>query len=466
MLLRATPLTILIAVVWAPAWGQEASNVCSDGRIIKITSQWDRLGTTMSEPELAAQPLRYSISSTQGVQGAWIEVWDRPKRLSRKAVAIVPKGEADCGGCQDAQQTPEELYISIFDPGAPPEFCIDYCPAGPPARGEYVSELLVGKRPVEEADESDEPAYLLNDPELTGAQIRIEEGSGSTNVVLSGENLIASSRVFLLSGEDASPGNKAPGDYLYSRTLDFGHVEVTVPSYFLKKAGLLTAYAKDSWDRKQPAATETGQKIIVASKESPVILSVEPKRLKGDGLDATVTLRGSGFTEHSEVKYGDEISLSPGVTFVSPNQLRVEIRSDELVVGGYARPTPVTLWVTNGPFDVSAPVEIRVTPTAQHKRQPLTAQIRAIVPYPIPMMDSRSPARLTLEIEGDNFRPNDVVFIGRGDRSRLKTQYVSPHHLRAWMPREPWRKHRLSFRLVVRTFAGVCAAEASAQSLE
>jgi hypothetical protein len=467
MRLRVTSLILVLAMVAGSARSQEAAKVCADGRIIKIVSQWDELGKTMSESQLAAQPLRYSISSTKGVQGAWVEVWDRPKRLSRETVALRREGEASCVRCGDADQTPEELHLWIFDPAAPSEPCIDFCPDGLPTLGEYVAEILAGKKPVEESDESDEPAYLMDDPKINGTPIRIEEGTVSTTVVLSGENLIASTRVFLVSGDEIPKGTAASRDYLYSRTLDLHHIEVVLPSYFLKQAGVLMLYAKDSSQGQQPGTPQTGQKITVASKDSPVIESVDPKVLKGNRLDAEVTLRGSGFTEHSEVKYGDEISSSPDVTFVSSNELRVSVSADEIVVGPYTRATPVTLTVANDSLHVSAPFAVRVVPTARYKRQPLAAVIRAIVPFPVPMMDSQSPERVALEIEGDNFRTGDVVFMrGGGDRSRLKTQYISPHHLRAWLPRESWRKHRLSFRLLVQTAAGRCAAEAFSATLE
>ena len=451
----------------ASAWAQEAAKVCSDGRTINIASQWDQLGLTMPASEVAAQPLQYSISSPQGVQGAWIEVWDRPKRLSRKAVSVKREGEAGCAGCGDAGQTPEELHISIFDPEVP-LYCIDFC-SGAPGNGEYVSEVLVGKQPVEDSDESVEPAYLMDYPVLTGAPIRIVEGIGSTSVVLSGENLIPSSRVYLVTGEDASPTSRASRDYLYSRTLDLRHVEVTMPSDLLDKPGVLTAYAKDSWEGKESKGSGTGQKMIVASKNSPVINSVKPKVLRYRGLDATVVLRGSGFTEQSEVKFEDDVR--PEVPFVSSSELRIGIPAAELAGDSslrFAKATPVKLSVTNDPLHFSAPVTVHVLPSAKFKPQPLTAVLRAVAPYPVPMMDFQSPELLTLEIGGDNFRPNDIVFFsnGQSDRSRLKTQYVSSHHLRAWLPRESWRKHRLSFRLVVQTSAGFCAAEAFAESLE
>ena len=465
MLLRASYVIIVVlAAATAPA--QEATEVCSDGRTIKIASQWDELTTTMPESDAAARPLRYFMSTTQGVQSAWMEVWDRPKRLSRTAVPIQREGEARCAGCEDAEQTPEELYISIFDPQVV-SLCIDYCP-GPPAPGEYVSQLLAGKKPVEDSDDSVEPAYLLENPELNGPSIRVVEGTESTTVVLSGEYLISSSRVYFMIGENASPESKASRNYLYSRTVDLRHVEVTMPSDLADKPGLFTAYARDSWEGRPVVGAGTGQKIIVASKDSPVVDSVEPHALSCCRSDASLVIRGSGFTQHSQVQFGDDISLGEEVTFVSPSELHVTIPGDRLTdsSGQYARATPVMLSVTNDPRHFSAPVAVEVLPSAKFKRQPLTAVINAITPYPVPMMDYRSPRFLILEIIGDNFRPDDVVAYGNGDRTRLKTQYVSPHHLRAWLPRELWRKHLLSFRLVVETPAGLCAAEAFEKWLE
>jgi hypothetical protein len=462
---RASFVFILVALTARTAQAQEAAKVCSDGRTIEIASQWDQLTETMPDSEAAAQPLRYLISTTQGVQGTWIEVWDRPKRLSREAVSVKREGEASCTGCQDAELTPEELHIAIFDREVP-FTCIDDCSAGPPGSGDYVSEVRVGKKPDEESDESDEPAYLMDYPALTGNPIRIVEGTGSTSIVLPGENLIASSRVYLATSEDASPESKPSRDYLYSRTIDLRHIQVTLPAYHLAKPGVLTAYAKDSWEREKAEESGAGQKIIVASKDSPVIDSVKPQVLRCRGLEATVVLRGSGFTEHSEVEFNDDIGPR-AATFVSPSELHVMIPAEVLEdsSGRYARATPLTLSVTNDPLHFSAPATVRVAPSAKFKRQPLTAVLRAIAPYPVPMMDLHSPRFLTLEINGDNFRPNDVVGFHHGYReyNHLRTQYVSSHHLRAWLPREAWRKHRLSFRLVVQTSAGFCAAEAFAR---
>jgi hypothetical protein len=463
---RSSYVIILVAFAAATVRAQEATQVCSDGRTIKIASQWDQLTTNMPESDAAAQPLHYSISSTQGVKGAWMEVWDRPKRLSRTAVPVEREGEAGCVGCEDAEQTPEDLYISIFDPEVV-LFCIDYC-SGPIAPGEYVSQVLAGKKPSEDSDESLEPAYLMEDPELNGPPIRVVEGTEDTTVVLSGENLISSSRVYFMIGEDASPESKPSRNYLYSRTIDLRHVEVTMPSDLADKPGLFMAYAKDSWERRPVVEATTGQKIIVVSKDGPVVDSVKPRALSCCSSDASLVVRGSGFTQHSKVQFGDDISLGEEVRFVSPTELHIVIPADRLTdsSGRYARATPVMLSVINAPLHFSAPVAIVVVPSAKFKPQPLTAAINAIAPYPVPMMDYHSPRFIILEVKGDNFRPNDVVAYGNGERTRLKTQYLSSHHLRAWLPRDLWRKHLLSFRLVVQTPTGFCEAEAFEKWLE
>lgn len=469
MLSRASYAIIFATIMAGATHAQEATKVCSDGPTIKIASQWDRLGLIMAASDVAAQPLRYSISNPQGVKAAWVEVWDRPKRLSRRSVPVVSEGEAVCAGCMDAGETPRELKISIFD-AKEPSICIDYCSPGTPMSGWYVSETMAGKQPDEDYDESQEPSYLMDSPSLTGKPIRVLEGTNSTNLVLPGKDLINSSRVYLVAGERKTPGSASP-TYLYSRTIDLRHVEVTLPSDMLDQPGVLLVDVKDSWE-KTTEPSQHPQKIIVASKDSPVIQSIEPETLRccvSRVSEATVVLRGSGFRKDSEVRLGDDEVTHGGTTFVSPNELLVTFPAYELQDNSelHSRATPLTFTVINGPLQVSAPAKLHVLPSAKFRLQPLTAQIRSIAPYPVPMMDFQSPQFLTLEIGGDNFRPDDVVAIlDETDWIRLKTQYVSPHHLRAWLPREAWRKHRMSFRLIAQTSAGLCVAEAFADTLE
>lgn len=470
MLVRTGYLLILLAFVAPIARTQEATKTCTDGQTIKIASQWDQLGLTMAPSDLAAQPLRYAISSPKSVQAAWIEVWDQPTRLSRTSVAVVHDGEASCANCLDAERTPRELYISIFDSDEP-LICIDYCGKRTRTSGAYVSEVRAGKQPEEDYDETEEPAYLIEYPSLTGNPIRVLAGSGSINVVLQGEDLIASSRVYVVAGEEASP-KESSRTYLYSRTLDLRHVEVTLPSDMVEKPGMLTLYVKDAWNGPEPEGSRLGQKIIVASQDSPVISSIKPDRVICRGSsesDVSVLLEGSGFTDHSQVEFGDDTYIHPSTKFVSPTELQVNFPEFDLRNGErYCRAGPLNLTVMNGPLEISAYREIRVLPSAKFRREPLSATILALTPYPVPMMNFKSSKFLTLEIAGDNFRANDFVAARNEDShyERVKTQYISPHHLRAWIPRELWREHRLSFRFIVQTSAGLCTAEAFADSLE
>jgi hypothetical protein len=75
-------------------------------------------------------------------------------------------------------------------------------------------------------------------------------------------------------------------------------------------------------------------------------------------------------------------------------------------------------------------------------------------------MDSRSDASVLLTVHGENFAPGESVLADNGEKEvKLKTLYVSPQELRAWLPRDLWRDHRLRFRLVVRTAMGRCIAD-------
>jgi hypothetical protein len=46
--------------------------------------------------------------------------------------------------------------------------------------------------------------------------------------------------------------------------------------------------------------------------------------------------------------------------------------------------------------------------------------------------------------------------------NKLKTVFVSPEELRAWLPQGMWRTHRLSFRFVVQTEKRKSAVEIQA----
>ena len=470
-------LPIFFVFAISPAQAQEATQECSGGRILKIESQADKLKEE-PQPEESVQHLHYTISNTHGVRAAWIEVWDRPHRLSRWPVPIKTQGELPCQGCNDTEETPAELHLAIYDP-AIPVVCYEGCRGNP--HGAYVSEITAGKKPEENAGRGAPPAYLMEDPQLIGPPLRFVEGSPTTDVIFYGRNLIPTTRVYLTDGADAWQKGDDSLSYLPGKTLDLRHIRVTIPKEFLAKPGILAASAEDkAYPYPSKKSHPQEQKVIVVSKESPVLEAIEPAELRADASreeddqKAAVVLRGSGFTKDSDVAFGGDptsmSSLMADVTFVSPQELRAQIPANELkdFSNLYARGIPLKLSVFNDNLHFSAARELRVLPTTKLKPEPLPAFIRSIAPYPVPMMDFHSPAFLELEIGGDNFRPGDAVSLRYTyyERTKLRTQYVSPHQLKAWLPRELWRTHRLSFRLVVQTTTGLCSAEAFAKSLE
>lgn len=470
-------LPLSLSLVSHLSLGQQASSQCAGGHTIKIESQADTLKQA-PQPEEATQMLHYSISSTRGVRAAWVEVWDRPRRLSRHLVPVKTEGEIPCLGCNHTDETPAELHLSIYDPTVS-IVCYECRGNG---RGAYVSEVAAGRKPEENPESSGAlPAYFLEDPLLIGPPVRFVEGSGTTDVMFFGTNLIPTTRIYLTDGQDAWQRGDDSLSYVPSRTIDLHHIRVTIPKEFLAKPGILEASAEDKanpYPNKRSHPREL--KVIVVGKDSPVLDSIEPAVLPAEasgGADSpktTVVLRGSGFSKNSDVAFGDDptsmSSLMADVSFVSPTELRAQIALHDVKDFNSlaARGIPLRLSVFNDNLHFSAPKELRVLPSTKMKPEPFAAFIRSVSPYPVPMMDFHSPAFTALEIGGDNFRPGDVVALRYTfhERTKLRTQYVSPHQLRAWLPRDLWRTHRLSFRLVVQTAAGLCAAEAFAKSLE
>ena len=113
---------------------------------------------------------------------------------------------------------------------------------------------------------------------------------------------------------------------------------------------------------------------------------------------------------------------------------------------------------------ISEPQEIRVLPSPQlppYPSQTSLPVITQISPYPVPLIEPGGPLSIPLTVQGTNFRRGELVAaaVDRGDKVKLKTSYVSLQELQAWLPSETWSEHRLRFRLVVNTAAGLCEAE-------
>ena len=265
-------------------------------------------------------------------------------------------------------------------------------------------------------------------------------------------------------------------EYLNTEAIDLRHMKVSIPPIYLAKPTVLGLVAQDaSFEMTAEALSKLlpEQKIFVASKESPVISSVEPSSIRADAAkrdDVPVTLRGSGFTKESRAVFGTASTVEMGLDggdadFVSSQELQARIPSSLVAFGPFASSEPILVWVTDDDaLKVSEPRQIEVVPTPSLKAGPKAAAINSIAPFPVPLMDAHSPQYQVLEVEGENFRADDrVVAVPDPDRPgysiTLKTEFVSETRLRAWLPRELWRKHQLSYRLLLQTGAGVCATE-------
>ena len=66
----------------------------------------------------------YHIPDIHGISAAWLEVWDRPKRLFRTAVPVKSDGQILWEPDEACPATPETLGLAIYDAELP-EFCID-----------------------------------------------------------------------------------------------------------------------------------------------------------------------------------------------------------------------------------------------------------------------------------------------------------------------------------------------------
>lgn len=180
-------------------------------------------------------------------------------------------------------------------------------------------------------------------------------------------------------------------------------------------------------------------------------------------------LRGKGFTTKSEAFAGYLPADAPGspqlvfdTEYVSSTELRASVNpgftSSNVILAemvgenrtGVANSTALRIWVKGDEdkFELSEPRDVRVL----YRNR---AVIRKVSPFPIKLLNEHSPAELKITIHGDNFLPSNKVITHAGSsENTLRTEYVSPNTLRAWLPRQLWRKHHLVYRLVVETAVG------------
>ncbi len=378
----------------------------------------------------------YHVPDVDGISAAWLEVWDRPKRLFRTAVPVKTDGQIIWDPNDPYPTTPEMLSLAIYDPELP-EFCIDN-PCSGPSFGSTVSPVVVGNTTEQSSGKA----------ELEGPPLRLQEGGDVTDVIATGGDLPPDMKVILIEKDETTEDYRwIFHDYLNTEAIDLRHMKVTVPSAYLLKPGLYGLVGQDAsfeMDAIALSKLTPQQELYIASKDSPVISSVEPSPVRVDAgdKDVEVTVRGRGFTKESGAVFTTSTEdLGVGdADFVSSQQLEAKIPSSLLTVAGlFAINEPIRVWVRDeDTFKISEPLEVPVLPAPSQKVAPKAAAINSVTPFPIPLMDSHSPKYEVVEIEGENFRLDDRVVAVLdpdipGEYSPLKSEFISDTKLRAWL---------------------------------
>jgi hypothetical protein len=404
----------------------------------------------------------YSISHPELVRSAWIEALDRPLVLAKKAIAVQPYGELtwdwNQGFINFFQQPEDQLLLSIWDPKGETVSC-DVNTVMTAHPGGVVSVITVGAR-----------ENLAPYPRLAPSFKRVTPGSDSVALDVTGEDLGALTKFHVQLSKGARCGDKS----LHTELLDLAHARVTLGAECLQTPGILSV----STDGVQ----ENSVLVHVVGRKSPVLRSVSPATLPADLLQAklTLTLYGSGFTESSTVYAGyfpdaggyDQLSLE--TEYVSPTELRATTHpnSDESTVSERASGRKLRLWVRGSEenYELSEPRDVVLRSAAggfkllsvadinflqAHQKLPI---VTAVSPYPIALRNARSPEELKVTIHGENFVQEDKVRFAFGSQSdmdrEVRTEYVSPTMLRAWLPRQYFRKHQVAYRIVIESNSG------------
>ena len=216
----------------------------------------------------------YHIPDIRGISAAWLEVWDRPKRLFRTPVPVKTDGQILWEPDDPYPTTPEMLSLAIYDAELP-EFCIDN-PCSGPSFGSNVSPVVVGNTTGESSGKA----------ELEGPPIRLVEGGDVTDVIATGRDLPPDMKVILVEKDETTEDYRwIFRDYLNTEAIDLRHIKVTVPPAYLLKPGLYGLVGQDAsfeMDAVALSKLTPQQELYVASKDSPVISSVEPSSVRSD----------------------------------------------------------------------------------------------------------------------------------------------------------------------------------------
>jgi hypothetical protein len=288
---------ILILAMTCPLFGQSVGNSCA-----KLNPK------LVFEDTTNGMRVIYHVPDVDGISAAWLEVWDRPKRLFRTAVPVKTDGQLIWDPDDPYPTTPEMLSLAIYDAELP-EFCIDN-PCSGPSFGSHVSPVVVGNTTGESSGNA----------ELEGPPIRLQEGGDVTDVIATGRDLPPDMKVILVEKDDTTEDYRwIFRDYLNTEAIDLRHIKVTVPSAYLLKPGVYGLVGQDAsfeMDANALSKLTPEQELHVASKDSPVITSVEPSSVRSDAAkrdDVEVTLRGRGFTKESLAVFGTASTVQMGL---------------------------------------------------------------------------------------------------------------------------------------------------------
>lgn len=406
----------------------------------------------------------YFLPHPEQVRAAWIEIVDRPLLLDKKAVTIQANGaidwEWDRSTLNDYEQPEDNLWLSIWDPNGETVTCdVNTVMSSQP--GGIVTGATVGAR-----------QELTPMPVLYGTWMRAAQGSPSLTVNAMGRDLGPSAKFQV----DASRGGRCGPENLHVHVLNLGHATITLDGDCLQKAGILRITTEND--------TGYGVNVHVASRTSPVLQSVSPSTLPDDlpQNDLKLVLRGDGFTKDSKVFAGydpdandfQRVQMWLETEYVSPTKLRAHVDGTQPQQDTVAQPEGenLRLWVTGNEekFELSRPFDVKLRPTGKplpdgrlseadfRRWKPKTAEIISVSPFPIRLMDEHSPEEQEVTIRGESFSPQDKVHFSFGNNANndkeVRTQYVSPTMMQAWLPRQFWRKHAVYYRLVVVTTDG------------
>jgi len=405
----------------------------------------------------------YSIPHPEQVRKAWIEVLDRPLLLDQKPVAIQAKGTLDWEWNRTAlnvyEQPDDNLGVSIWDPNGETITCdIDTMMRYEP--GGIVSGATVSAR-----------QQFTPMSRLGHSWVRATQGSGAIAFDAVGEDL-GPNTTFRVT----SHCGRCSQQNMQARVLDLAHARITVGSACLQRPGILLVTTSNY--------TGDGATVHVASRASPKLDSVLPSSLPDDVKEdkLRLVLRGHGFTKDSVVHAGydpdgDDFQTSQlmlETEYVSPTELRAHVDMVHSTDATVAQPPgeKLRLWVKGNDetFELSRPFDVTLRPTPGpllplrlsdpdfRRWKPKTAIVTSVSPFPIVLMNEYSPEELEVSIRGENFSSQDKVFFSFGrnvnNDKEVRSEYISPTMLRAWLPRQFWRKHAVSYRLVVETKEG------------